>query len=321
MGLYVLEYGNSFLGQEGFPFICILSKAKDLLHFRGLQLCLLKKVLHYGQNDKQNELKMKAITTKLKASHTLFIVLLLSGNPIFAQKQNLNIVFIGNSITYGANLIDPTTEAPPVIACEYLRQQPNIGTVGFSNQGYSGFTTVDFLPSTATAFKKVEAGAHAFTDKQALLIFSVKLGTNDSAVQGPNGSPVTPQDYKQNLKAIADSLLKEFPGCIIVFQHPIWYSPNTYNGAKYLEEGLFRLQSYIPQIDGLVADYAVAYPRQVFTGDKKGFKYFKKHYLTDLNAEQGHQGTFYLHPNKKGAVALGNYWGKAINKVVKQLNR
>jgi len=263
------------------------------------------------------------MSPKIKINLSILLtagILLLNSICLFAQshKQNLNLVFIGNSITHGSGLSDPANEAPPVVAAAYLRQQPGIGTITFSNQGYSGFTTVDFLPSTATAFTKVEQAANTFTDKQALLIFSVKLGTNDSAIQGPNGSPVSPEVYKQNLKTIADSLLKEFPGCIIIFQHPIWYSPNTYNGAKYLEEGLLRLQSYIPQIDQLVADYAKTYPKQVFIGDKKGFGYFKKHYLTDLQPEQGHQGTFYLHPNKQGAIALGDFWGEAINKVIKQ---
>jgi lysophospholipase L1-like esterase len=236
------------------------------------------------------------------------------------SKQNLNIVFIGNSITFGSGLADPTTQSPPVVASNYLRQQTNIGAVNFSNQGHSGFTTVDFLP-TAKAFAKVEEAAQAFTDKQALLIFSVKLGTNDSAIDGPNGAPVSPADYKQNLKVIADSLLNEFPGCIIIFQHPIWYSPNTYNGAKYLAEGLARLQSYMPQIDRLVADYAVSHPKQVFIGDKKGFAYFEKHHLTDFQPEEGHQGTFYLHPNKAGAIALGTFWGEAIDNVVKRLGK
>ena len=233
-------------------------------------------------------------------------------------KQNLNIVFIGNSITHGANLDDPLDHAPPVIAAVYLRKQANIGTVNYSNQGYSGFTTVDFLPSTGTAFKKVEVATSAFEDKKAQLIFSIKLGTNDSAIEGPNGSPVAPGNYQQNLKTIADNLLKEFPGCIIIFQHPIWYSPNTYNGAKYLQEGLSRLQSYIPLIDQLVADYAQTHPKQVFVGDTDAFGYFKKNYLTDLTPEEGHQGTFYLHPNKKGAAALGTFWAKAILKVLKQ---
>lgn len=247
-------------------------------------------------------------------------ILLFSISASFGQdkKQNINVVFIGNSITQGVQLSDPATEAPPATAIAWLRQQKNLGTVEFSNQGHSGYTTLDFLPGTNT-FTKVEQAAAAFTDKDALLIFSVKLGTNDSAIHGPHGAPVSPGDYIQNVKTIADKLLAVFPKAIIVFQHPIWYSPNTYNGSKYLQEGLSRLQSYVPKIDSLVANYAITNPKQVFVGDKKAFKYFKKHHLTDLIPEKGKQGTFYLHPNKQGAVVLGEFWGKAIDKVVRKL--
>jgi len=147
------------------------------------------------------------------------------------------------------------------------------------------------------------------------------LGTNDSAITGPNGSPVSPESYRQNLTMIADRLLSAFPGCIVILQRPIWYSPNTYNHSKYLREGLSRLQTYFPQIDQLAATYAVTNPGQVFTGDKKGFKYFRKHYLTDLQPEQGQAGTFYLHPNKKGASVLGELWGKSIYKILRRNKR
>ncbi len=236
-----------------------------------------------------------------------------------AQKRDLNIVFIGNSITYGAGLSNAARQAPPVIAAAYLQKQENIGSVNISNQGHSGFTTVDFLPTTATAFPKVEAAAKGFSNSKALLIFSIKLGTNDSAIKGPNGAPVSPDVYKQNLKTIADSLLKEFKGCIIIYQHPVWYSPNTYNGARYLNEGLARLKSYVPQIDELVKEYQLAYSHQVFVGDKEAFKYFEKNAVTTMQHENGHEGIFYLHPNEDGAKALGTYWGKAIYKVVRSL--
>ncbi|ASU32577.1 GDSL-type esterase/lipase family protein [Mucilaginibacter xinganensis] len=260
--------------------------------------------------------------TKLKMLLLTTATLLLAIAGTAAQaKRDINIVFIGNSITYGAGLSNPTTEAPPAIAVNYLEQQSSAGKVAFANQGHGGFTTVDFLPSTNRAFKEVEQAARSFTNKQALLIFSIKLGTNDSAVEGPTGAPVFPEVYYQNLKTIADSLLKEFPGSIVIFQHPVWYSPNTYNGAKYLAEGLDRLQNYIPQIDQLVADYAATFPKRVFVGDTKAFDYFKKHATTDLQPENGHAGTFYLHPNKQGAAALGNFWGEAINKVLKKLGK
>ena len=238
----------------------------------------------------------------------------------FAQTRNLNIVYIGNSITYGAGLDSPATQAPPVIASAWLQQQKGIGEVDFSNQGHSGYTTLDFLPGTP-AFAQVGQAAKAFKQNAALLIFSIKIGTNDSAVKGTHGAPVSVEDYRTNLKAITDQLLADFPKAIMIYQHPLWYSPNTQNGAIYLQEGLTRLQTYIPIIDALVADYKTANPNRVFVGDIKAFEYFEKNHLTDFQAEPGRQGTFYLHPNKKGATALGEFWGKAIYKVVKHLSR
>ncbi|HVW96436.1 MAG TPA: GDSL-type esterase/lipase family protein [Mucilaginibacter sp.] len=255
----------------------------------------------------------------IKLSFFLLTVMLFCGSALFAQKRDINVVFIGNSITYGAGLADPATQAPPVIAANYLRQQSEIGKTEMVNQGHSGFTTVDFLPGTMGVFRDVEKAARAFPDKQALLIFSIMLGTNDSAISGPSGAPVFPETYYQNLKAIADSLLAEFPGSIVIFNHPLWYSPNTYNGAKYLAEGLQRLQKYLPEIDLLVNDYEAIYPKRVFVGDTRAFDYFRKHADSDMQAEQGHQGVFHLHPNEQGAVALGNFWGEAISKIVKKL--
>ena len=225
-------------------------------------------------------------------------------------KPTLLIVFIGDSITYGAGLANPLQEAPPAAACDALRKLT--GPVMASNQGVSGFTTVDFLPSTGTVFRKVMQAAAGLAADGGQLVFSIMLGTNDSAVEGTNGSPVSPASYKANLQTICDSLLKAFPDCKIVINRPVWYSPNTYNGAKYLAEGLQRLQSYFPGIDGLVSAYSATHPGHVYAGDKKAFGYFEKNYQTDLQTEAGKQGNFFLHPNKKGAAALGQFWADAI---------
>ncbi|GAB3250480.1 hypothetical protein GCM10027347_08280 [Larkinella harenae] len=240
-----------------------------------------------------------------------------TADTVPSRQQKLNIVFIGNSITAGAGLPDRQTEAPPVLATAYLKQQAGIDSVTFSNQGVSGYTTVDFLPETAKAFGKVVAAADAFrNDSVGQLVFSVVLGTNDSAMQGPNGSPVSPEAYRGNLKTIADRLLADYPGCKLIIHHPIWYSPTTYNRSKYLQEGLDRLQSYFPEIDALVAAYATTHPGRVYVGDTRGFNYFKTHHLTDFQHEKGQQGTFFLHPNKKGSATLGIFWGEAIRKAV-----
>ena len=230
-------------------------------------------------------------------------------------KRDIDIVYIGNSITQGVQLVNPGDEAPPAIASKYLVMQKRVGKVDFINRGRSGYTTVDFLPSPAGALIQViDATRQLHRDPQRLLVFSISLGTNDSAEKGPNGSPVDPVVYQQNMKSIADKLLSDFPGCKIFFQQPIWYSTNTYNGSRYMEEGLARLQKYFPELKSLVAKYSQTNPGQVFMGDLKGFSYFRKNHLTDLIPESGNAGTFYLHPNKKGADVLGKLWGKAIYK-------
>src|ERR1035437_766901 len=229
------------------------------------------------------------------------------------QKLNLDLIFIGNSITEGAQLEKPGLEAPPAISCDYLRHQQGIVSAEFSNQGRSGYTTVDFLPSGTGAFSDVLKAAHLLhKDNKRLLVFSISLGTNDSAEDGPNGSPVSPVDYHKNLKSITDKLLAEFPGCKIIYQQPIWYSPTTHNHSTYMAAGLARLQSYFPELPKLVKEYSQSHPDQVFTGNLKGFEYFKINYLTDLIPESGKSGTFYLHPNKKGDIVLGTYWGESI---------
>jgi len=250
-------------------------------------------------------------------------IFLIAVTTSFAQTQNtnINLVFIGNSITRGVQLKDPANEAPPATSVSWLRKQKHIGTVAFSNQGHSGYTTFDFLPGIGNTFSQVEQAANAFPDQSALLIFSIKLGTNDSAIQGPRGAPVSPSKYIENLNVIVNQLLGDFPKAIIILQHPIWYSPNTYNGSKYLQEGLTRLQSYIPKIDSLVSRYNTTNPQRVFVGDKKAFNHFKRKHLTELVPEKGQQGSFYLHPNKKGAKVLGKYWAKAIKKCVMTLRK
>jgi lysophospholipase L1-like esterase len=154
---------------------------------------------------------------KLKIKLFASVLLLICFTAALGQnnKRDINIVFIGNSITQGVQLKDRATEAPPATAVAWLREHKKLDTVEFSNQGHSGYTTLDFLPGAGITFTNVEAAARAFTNQQALLVFSIKLGTNDSAVQGPHGAPVSPENYINNLKTIADRLLADFPQSIM----------------------------------------------------------------------------------------------------------
>lgn len=254
---------------------------------------------------------MKRRTPILKVT-AIFCLILLSAFKLQAPKK-LNIVFIGDSITQGSNKADLQ---PSVYTLGYLKSKIPGLIVEESNQGHSGHTTFDFLPGQDDFKGTIQAADAFYKNTDAQLLFSVMLGTNDSAMQGPNGAPVAPEQYAANLKTIADSLLKRYPNCKIILNNPIYYSPNTYNGAMYLQEGLNRLQNYFPQIATLVKSYGSNNPNHVFTGYIEGFDDFRKDYQFALQPEQGKQGTFYLHPNKMGARYLGNKWGEAIYRVI-----
>lgn len=247
----------------------------------------------------------------------IFASLLLAGVTLVEaqDKTNLSIIFIGNSITEGKG--GPNGFPPPTHAVKFLKEEKGAQDVLFANVGKSGSTTVDWLPGSGKLFvRATQAADTLFLKKDHQLVFSLKLGTNDSAIEGPNGSPVSKELYRKNLQTIISELLTKYPGSKVVIHHPIWYSENTYNRSKYLKEGLERLKTYIPEIDALVTQYKTTNPGQVFRGDTKAFRYFKRHSLQLLKPEKGQQGTFYLHPNEEGVAVLGKFWGKAIAKAV-----
>lgn len=233
--------------------------------------------------------------------------------------KKVNIVFIGDSITEGGALLNPKTEATPLYVAELLKQSKGIDSVRVSNRGFSGHTTVDFLPKSNTDFPKVLQEADVFAeDKTAALVFSIMLGTNDSAIFGPNGAPVRAEQYHDNLNTVISTLIKRYPHALFVIQYPLWYSPNTHNNAGYMQEGLDRLISYFAQIDRLQAEYNNSNPNKVYVGDKTVFRFFEKNHATLFKPELGKHGTFYLHPNADGSKALAKFWVKGILKAIDQ---
>lgn len=255
-------------------------------------------------------IRMKLLFQRLLACQICLLVTCYHAN---AQKK-LALLFIGNSITQGSG--GPNGNPPPTHTVNYLRQQKSYSDVIFVNIGRSGSTTLDWLPGSGRYASKVVSMADSlYALKAYQLVFSLKLGTNDSAMEGPTGAPVSKENYGENLSTIVTDLLKRYPDSKVVIHQPIWYSTNTYNRSKYLEEGLNRLQSYFPVIKQVVKDYQKTHAGHVFRGDRKAFKYFKKHHLAMFKPENGQQGTFYLHPNEAGVAVLGTYWGKAMARI------
>ena len=225
-------------------------------------------------------------------------------------KENINLLFIGNSITAGATLSNASTQAPPILARAMVEQATGI-TTNVYNGGHSGITTLGFLPGRDD-FIRVMAAAKAYKKNNGgLIYFSIMLGTNDSAISGTEGAPVSTDTYGANIRKIIDALIAGVPECKIILNYPIWYSPNTHNGARYLEEGMNRLHSYYPVLDAIVGEY-----EQVYAGNRDVWEFFEDNKAL-FTAESGNSGTFFLHPNALGATRLAEIWTRSILELAK----
>jgi lysophospholipase L1-like esterase len=245
----------------------------------------------------------------------------------FAQ-QSANIVFIGNSITYGALHKNRDVTAPPVQCGLWLSQQEGIDTVYISNGGRSGRTTYHFLPNAAdvipagdkTFFSDIVSRANQLVKAHPglPLVFSIMLGTNDS-VERKHNSHTTPDNYINNLCTIIDSLLTLWPDAHVVLNKPIWYYPDyqTKGGSIASKKSLKLLDTYYDCFAKIVARCKAG---QVHIGDHEAYGYFKKHYKSDVFEEKDARGkSYWLHPNEQGAKQLAAYWGKAILPVIKSI--
>ena len=240
--------------------------------------------------------------------------------PSSAPSSAMNIVFVGDSITYGAWLdnegVDKRlAQAPPMNCAHELEKRLPNTQIFTSNQGYCGYGTGAFLPPASEAFIAVKSAAEKLNAAHnGQLIFSIMLGTNDSA----NTNHVSAESYHDNLKKTIGQLLSDFPDCKVVINHPIWYSPNTHNRWDY--EGASaadRLKSYSPQIDSLVTEYGTSHPNRVYGGDPFAYQYFAAYYKSEIVREPGKNGDFYLHPNAIGAASLGKFWAAALCAVLR----
>lgn len=245
-----------------------------------------------------------------------------------AQQRSYNLVFIGNSITYGALHQQRELTAPPVQCGLWLSEQHGIDTVYVANCGRSGKTTYHFLPNKAdvvpagdpTYFPDVVKSTRALVKAHLglPLVFSIMLGTNDS-VERKHNSHTTPDNYVSNLCAIIDSLLTLWPDAHVVLNKPIWYTPDyvTKNGSVASKKSLKLLDTYYTCFSQVVEHCKQG---QVHIGDSEAYGYFRQYYQTDVFEEKDARGkSYWLHPNEQGAKRLAEYWGKALLPVIKEI--
>lgn len=243
----------------------------------------------------------------------VMVCLVLGASAQPRKARTCNLIFIGNSITEGALHANKKKTAPPVVAANLVGNMLSMD-VHYRNCGRSGATTVDFLPEQKRDFVRVEKAIEEIKAlSYAPILFSIMLGTNDSANFGPNGSPVSNEDYKKNLMTMIGRIRELCPNAIFILQRPIWYSPNTHNASQYLVAGQKRMVAYTDVLIEIANEN-----EDVYLGDRDAFDYFGAKHRKYMFAEDGKAGTFYLHPNEAGARKLARYWAQAIVKVVKK---
>lgn len=242
--------------------------------------------------------------------------------------KSANVVFIGNSITYGALHQQRETTAPPAQCAKWLSGQQDIDTIFFKNCGRSGRTTYHFLPRQAdvipagdkTYFGDVVAKTRDLVEAHPglPLVFSIMLGTND-AVERPRNAHTSPEDYARNLTVIIDSLLVLWPDAHVVLNKPIWNSSDyvTKGGSIATETCMRLLAEYYDMFPQVAAHCKAGH---VHVGDSKAYDYFATHWQTDLNEEKDARGkSYWLHPNEQGAERLAQFWGQALLPVLRGL--
>ena len=241
-------------------------------------------------------------------TYFLMVCSFLCCTPVNAQSA-INLLFVGNSITYGDQLSDPLTQAPPAI-CRAIVEDATGLTTNMYNGGHCGITTWGFLPGRED-FTRLLDKAKDFQDQYGgMMYFSIMLGTNDSAMSATEGAPVSQDTYGKNIRAIIEQLNIEFPKCKILLNYPLWYSATTHNGAMYLQEGQDRLRSYYPILDQIVTEYA-----NVYAGRRDVWEMYEDNYGL-FTKEMGYSGYFYLHPNADGAKVLGGIWANSILELI-----
>ena len=245
-----------------------------------------------------------------------------------SAQQSANIVFIGNSITYGALNQQREQTAPPTQCARWLSQQDDIDTVYYRNCGRSGRTTYHFLPNkddVVPAGDKTYFGDVVSKTRELVkahpalpLLFSIMLGTNDT-VERLHNKHTSPDDYAKNLCVIIDSLLTLWPDAHVVLNKPTWYYPDyhTKGGSVASKKSLKLIGDYYKMFSRVVDRCK---PGHVHVGDSEAYSYFEQHWRTDIFEEKDARGkSYWLHPNEQGARRLAEYWGKALLPVLKSM--
>lgn len=123
------------------------------------------------------------------------------------SQNNINLLFIGDSITYGQGTTNISLYAPGIIASQLL---PTLlgGNLSITSvqQGVPGSTVVGWVPGGGNYNTAIAAATAAFIPGNAAYAH-IMLGTNDANANGAGQSGVSKSLYKSGMKSLINGLL------------------------------------------------------------------------------------------------------------------
>ena len=96
------------------------------------------------------------------------------------EKPNINLLFIGNSITAGATLSNASTQAPPIV-CRSLVEEATGVTTNVYNGGHSGITTFGYMPGRDD-FTRIISNARVLRKNGGHIYISIMRQEEDSPI-------------------------------------------------------------------------------------------------------------------------------------------
>ena len=245
---------------------------------------------------------------------------------------DVNLVFIGDSITNGYGGTGAGTASSPIITSTVsaLKKLYGVRNVYAYNGGVGGLASADWLPggtgactsggaspgcyhTTADAsYASSGASVLAAANPSAQMVFTIMLGANDAS-----RLTLSAAAYAANLKTTISKLLSDWPTSKVFVHMPAYFTPNIYNGASVLSTAY----SYRAAISSLVASYTASNPGQVLVGDTLSYAFFEANYAAEMLPQVSYGatagvGTGYLHPNSAGQADLGALWANAIGRAL-----
>ena len=216
-----------------------------------------------------------------------FLIMMSAASCGYSQHSKLKIACIGNSITFGARVDNPSADSYPAVLSKTLK-----------SKGYSNYEVLNFGIGGATMLRYGKPNLWRLLDSIKMYkpdIMLIKAGTNET-VSEPLFNWEQMKDFEADYNLFIDSVKKMIPNCVIILCSPLDMVINTPELSKDRFDNLTLRRPRIWELRTRVSKIAAAAGLH-FLDLTPSFTN-KPEYITIKDG---------VHPNLKGYDFLGRY--------------